>query len=129
MRPVPAINCDSTYDESFIQVRQGEYESAAEGFALFIANCGDHENIPNAHYWMGESYYALQKYDLAITRFETVVNEYKTSKDYKQSLYKIARCQEELGDKTKAKQAYQRVVDELPGTFEAEQAAARLKDL
>jgi TolA-binding protein len=43
-------------------------------------------------------------------------------------LFKLARCQQELGNNKKAKELYQRLADEYPGTLKGEEAKERLKD-
>ena len=125
----PAINCDSTYDDSFIHMRRSEYDTAIEGFLRFLESCPGHENISNAHYWIGECYYAVQKFNEAIEHFETLVKDFSNSPKIGQALYKIARSKEEQGKLGEAKTIFQQVIDEHPGTLEAEQAKQRLKDL
>ena len=125
----PAVDCDFTYDEAFILVRRGEYESAIEGFDKFLEACPTHESVENAYYWIGESYYALEKYPDAITKLEKLVNDYKTSPNIGRALYKLARSKQELGKKDEAKTIFQRLIDEFPETLEAQQARERLKDL
>jgi len=126
---VPSINCDSTYDDAFIMTRRTEYAKAIDGFKQFILNCPNHANIPNAYYWMGESYYALEQYDDAIAQFRTLVDTYKNSTRVASALYKIARSLEEEGKLDDAKKAFQKVIDEYPDTLEAKQSKERLKDL
>jgi len=131
MTPVatPAIDCDSTYDEAFILVRQLEYDKAIAGFRTFLENCPQHANVPNAHYWIGESLYMMDKFADAVTEFELLAKDYKSSPNIDRALYKLARSYEELGQKDKAKTVYQQLVDDYPGTLSAEQAADRLKEL
>ncbi len=126
---LPAINCDSTYDKFFVMVRQQEYEEAITGFRGFLEHCPKHDNVPNAHYWIGESYYMLGKFVEAITEFEYLINEYKSSSNNDRALYKLARSHEELGHKDQAKVIYQQLVDDFPGTLSSEQARDRLKEL
>jgi tol-pal system protein YbgF len=125
----PAIDCDFTYDEAFILVRRGEYEAAIEGFGKFLEACPKHESVENAYYWIGESYYAIEKYPDAVVQFEKLINDYKTSPNIGRALYKLARSKQELGKKAEAKTIFQRLIDEFPETLEAQQARERLKDL
>jgi len=125
---VYAINCDSTYDESFLNVRGGEYEKGIENFLYFLKNCPNHPNDENAHYWLGESYYSLKKYKEAAVEFEYVMKKYPTSVNYDLVLFKLARCKQELGQNKEAKALYQRLANEYPGTLKGEEAKERLKD-
>ncbi len=128
-RAVPSIDCDSTYDESYILVRQNEYETAIAGFQRFVAACDGHENMPNAYFWTGQCYYLLERYDDAIAQFEKVIADYPNWPQRPQALFKIARNKEEQGKTSEAKQLYQQVIDDFPGTFDADQAAEKLKEL
>lgn len=125
----PSIDCSSTYDESFIQVRRGEYEKAIEGFRKFLSNCPKNELVENAYYWIGECYYYLEKYDQAVTEFEYLIDNYRSSVNTSRALYKLGRSKQELGQKDEAKKIFRQLVDEYPGTLEEEQAKERLKDL
>lgn len=125
----PSIDCGGTYDESFILVRRGEYEKAIEGFELFLKECPNHESVENAHYWMAESYFAMEKYVDAQTKFEYFIENFKTSPNLSRAMYQLARSYQEMNKKADAKKWYQKVIDDFPGTFEANQASDRLKDL
>ncbi len=125
----PTIDCVAAYDESFILVRQGEYEQAIEKFNSYIAQCPKHESVEFAYYWLGECYYAQEKYIDAVNMFEYLLKNYKSSVKASSALYKIGRSQQELGKINEAKATYQRVIDEYPGSLEDSQARERLKDL
>lgn len=123
------FDCDSTYDEAFILIRRGEYEQSIEGFTTFLTNCPKHESAENAYYWIGESYYAMEKFAEAITQFETLLSQYKSSPNLGRALYKLGRSQQEMGKKSEAIKTFQKLIDDLPETLEASQARERLKDL
>lgn len=125
----PAIDCGATYDEAFILVRRGEYETAIDSFNFFVKECPNHESVENAYYWIGESYYSLEKYHEAISQFDLLITAYKSSPNIGRALYKLARSYQELGKKGDSKKVYKRLVDEFDGTLEAEQAKERLKEL
>lgn len=124
-----ALDCDSTYDEFFLQLRRGEYEVSIGGFRTFIENCPEHESVENAHYWIGECYYSLEKYVDAINELEYLINNFKSSPNLSRAFYKLGRSQEELGQKEDARNTFTRLTQDFPETLEAEQAKERLKDL
>jgi len=123
-----AIDCDSTYDESFILVRQAEYDKAIPSFQYFIANCPNHPNDENAHYWLGEAHYSLKQYNESAMEFDYVMQNYPNSINTDLILFKLARSKQELGQDKAAKELYQRLADEYPGTLKGEEARERLKD-
>ncbi len=125
----PSIDCAATYDDAFILVRRGEYDRAIDSFNVFLGQCENHELAQNAHYWIGESYYALEQYSKAIEEFQWLLDNYKGSVNASRALYKLGRSNQELGKKKEAGQIFKQLIEEHPGTLEAEQAKERLKDL
>lgn len=125
----PGIDCTAAYDSAFILVLRTEYAGAIEAFEAFLESCPEHENVANAHYWLGESYWARDEFSKAVEELQVVVNDYPGSPNLARSLYKLARCYQELGQKEKARETYQRVIDEFPNTLESDQAGDQLKAL
>lgn len=123
------VDCTALYDDAFLTVRRGEYEQAITLFRDFLEKCPSHENVENAHYWIGESYYATEKYVDAINELEFMVKEYQGSPQLGRALFKLARSHQELDHKDEAKSLFQQLVDDFPGTLEAEQAKEQLKIL
>jgi tol-pal system protein YbgF len=126
---IPGIDCQGLYDESFINLRRGQYEEAIQGFADYLRYCGEQDLADNARFWIGESYYSTDMYKEAITEFDLLLKNYPQSEKRPGALYKKARSLEELGQKQDAKKTFQKLVDEFPGTLEAEQAKEKLKEL
>jgi len=125
----PSIDCGAAYDNAFILARQREYQKAIDGFREFLKECPNNESADNAHYWIGESFYALEKYVDAIQEFQYLLDNYKGSENASRALYKLGRSQQELGKNADAKKTFQKLIDEYPETLEASQAKERLKDL
>lgn len=123
------LTCDTLYDESYLLIRKGDYQKAVESFQRYLAACPQHESVDNAYFWIGECYYALEKYADAVPQFDFLLKNYKNGRNTTRAMFKLARCYQELGQKADAKKAYQRVIDEFGGTLEAEQAKERLKEL
>jgi len=127
--PPPGIDCQVLYDNSFVNIRRGQYDDAIKGFNDYLKYCGSQELAADAHYWLGESYYSLEKYKDGIAEYDNVARNYATSKKRSGAMYKMARCYEELGQKKDAKVIFKSIVDEYPSTLEASQAKEKLKEL
>ena len=123
------VDCAAVYDDAFILVRQGDYEKAITSFKSFLVDCERHELVENAHYWIGQSYYSMEKYTEAIVEFEFLLENYKGSVNTSRAMFKLGRSKQELGKKSEAKKIFKQLIDEYPGTFDAEQAKELLKDL
>jgi tol-pal system protein YbgF len=126
---IPGIDCQQLYDDSFINVRRGQYEEAIKGFTDYLNYCGMQDQADNARFWIGESYYSMEKYNEAIEEFKLLEKDFSNSEKRPGALYKMARSHEELGQKTEAKETFNKLIDEFPGTLEAEQAKEKLKEL
>ncbi|RME26384.1 MAG: tol-pal system protein YbgF, partial [Candidatus Zixiibacteriota bacterium] len=121
--PPPSVaasgrTCDSTYDVSFLLVRQGEYQKAIDGFAKFMADCPKHVKVENAIFWTGECYYSMEKYPQAIEQFEKLLKDFPSSVNTPGALYKLGRSYQEMGNVKEAKEVFKRLVDEYPDVLE-----------
>lgn len=125
----PGVDCTQLYDDSFILVRKGEYESARAGFQDFLQYCKNSDLADNAQYWIAESYYSRQKYTEAATEFTKLTTQYANSEKRPTALYKLGRCAEETGNPAQAQQYYSAVVNGYPSTSEAQLAKDKLAEL
>ena len=125
----PSFDCDQAYDQGFLKVFRKEYDQGIADLKTFIEKCPQHGSVENAYYWIGESYYALEKYPEAIEQLELLVNNFKSSPKLGRALYKLARCKEEMNQKSEAIKLYQQIVDDYSETLEASQAQDRIKEL
>lgn len=125
----PGVDCNRIYDDSFIQFRNGEYQTAELGFKDFLQFCGKSDIADNAQYWIGEIYYARKKYDSAAGEFNQLVSKYPNSEKAPTAYYKIGRCFEETGKESQAREYYQKVVDQYPSTPEAGLASDKIAEL
>ncbi|MFH2035473.1 MAG: tol-pal system protein YbgF [Candidatus Zixiibacteriota bacterium] len=126
---LPGVNCQSLYDDAFTFVMQGNYEEGISSFQDYLKYCGTHDLADNARFWIGESYYSMEKYANAISEFDLMLSEYPDSEKKATALYKLARSHEELGHKTDAVKFFQKLVDEFPNTLEADNSRDKLKEL
>ena len=126
---MPSVDCQTLYDDSFVNIRREKYEDAIKGFNDFLKYCGSHETAGDARFWIGEAYYSMENYKEAINQFELLVKDYPKSVKRAGAMYKMARSHEELGQKKEARQHFEKLIDEYPNTLEASQAKQKLKDL
>ena len=76
-----------------------------------------------AHYQKGLAAYEEQRYDEAITELELAVSYYDGNAN---SMYYLGSSYDLSGNKEKAKEVYQNVINKFPGTQRAEQAERAL---
>jgi tol-pal system protein YbgF len=127
------------YENAFLDVRKGNYELAIGQLRDLLTYYGQSEYAPNAHYWIGECFYSLagtgaadegrHYYDSAVVEFTYLTDNFPQSDRMPTALYKLGRCYEELGDARRARQMYERVVEDYEKSLEAKPARNRLDQM
>ena len=82
--------------------------------------------MPSAQYWIGNAYYALRDYKMAIAAQQKVLASWPGSAKAPDAMLNIASCQAEMGDGKAARDTLQQLLKKYPGTPAAEQGKQRL---
>lgn len=122
-------DAQSDYDQAFSSLRSGNFASASRGFSAFIRQHPRSDLMPNAYYWLGESYYGTQNYPVALQTFNALLQNYPDSTKAKDALLKVGYCQFELQQWSASQATLQRVIQKYPGSSDARLAAGRLRAL
>jgi len=88
---------EAAYHAAFDRLRERDYDGAEAAFAAFIAHYPEHPLAENAHYWLGETYYARGRFDEAARSF---ASGYKTAPDGRKApdnLLKLGLSLQSLG--------------------------------
>ncbi len=117
------------YNQAFKALRDGQFVQSARQFRDFIQKHPDSALAPNAYYWLGESYYTVQNYDVALEAFQHLVQQYPDSDKTPGALLKAGYCQDALKQTDAAQKTLQSVVAKYPGSSVARLAQQRLKDI
>lgn len=117
------------YEFAFEALKQGRYVDSASLFADFLRDFPDGEYASNALYWLGESYYVTQNYQIALESFQDLLVRYPSSRKAPDALLKVGYCQYELGDTQRAAATLNEVVQRFPDTPVARLAQGRLRAL
>lgn len=99
--------------------RAAQYQRALTMFEAVIQDHPDGEFTPNAYYWIGELYLAMDVLEEARQAFAQVTNLYADHAKMPDSLYKLGVTYHRLGDNVRALQYLDRVADEYPGSAQA----------
>ena len=119
----------AAYDEAFDALKDGRYAEAARKFSAFIEQYPNGEFAPNAHYWLGESYYVTQNYKIALDAFQQLLSRFPTSSKAGDALLKVGYCHYELKDYPAAEATLNQVVQQYPDSTVARLAQSRLRAL
>ena len=117
------------YETAFDSLKEGRYAEAARRFQAFLAEFPNGEYAPNAHYWLGESYYVTQNYQIALDAFEDLLSRFPGSSKAPDALLKVGYCQYELRNFDQAEIVLNQVIEQYPDSTVARLAQVRLRAL
>ena len=115
------------YDAAFAVLRSGRYAESAQQFQAFLDAFPNGTYAPNALYWLGESYYVTQNYELALQQFEALLRRYPTHDKAPGALLKVGLSQYGMKDMDAAEATLTEVSTRYPGTDAARTAEDRLR--
>jgi tol-pal system protein YbgF len=114
------------YETAFDALKSGDYAGSARLFQGFLQAHPEGTYAPNARYWLGESYYVTQNYELAREQFQALINRYPTHDKTPGALLKVGLSQYGLRDLDGAESTLAKVASQFPGTDAARTAEDRL---
>ena len=117
------------YENAFDSLKEGRYAEAARRFQAFLAEFPNGEYAPNAQYWLGESYYVTQNYQIALDAFQALLSRFPDSAKAPDALLKVGYCHYELRNLPQAEAVLNQVIQQYPDTTVARLAQVRLRAL
>lgn len=117
------------YQQAFSALRNGDFAEASRRFNAFISKYPNTSLTPNAYYWLGESYYGTQNYQVALQTFQKLLKRFPDDAKAPGALLKVGYCQYELEQWDASRDTLNRVIQQYPGTQEARLAEGRLRAL
>jgi len=114
------------YDQAALDLTQGRYALALQGFREFLRRFPTSELADNAQYGVGECFFAQSKFDSAAVEYARVESAYPKGDRVSAALYKLALSQENLGQANAARSTLQNLVKRYPQSGEAQLARERL---
>ncbi len=114
----------SAYDDALKAFNSRKYDAAAKGFKAIVDGGSNADLTSRAKYWLGETYFAQKKYNEALPLFQESL-KLKNSAKKADAQFMIAQTYDRLGNKVKAKAAYEKVVKDYPMSKNVKRAKAR----
>lgn len=131
--PAPPMPTDASpqglYTWGVERVRAEQFDAARNAFETFLEDNPENPLVPNALYWLGETYYGQERYAQAILTFKDVTRRFAQHHKAADALLKIGYSYAELGDAQNARFYLQALLDEFPGAPSARLARQRLSAL
>ena len=116
----------AAYDTAFNAMKAGQYAESARLFQAFVETYPNGTYTPNALYWLGESYYVTQNYQMAQVQFQALLDRYPTHDKAPGAMLKVGLSQIGLKQVEAAERTLAEVATRYPGSDAARTAADRL---
>ena len=123
-----APSADQMYEVSLQQLRRGSVATARMGFQQLLKNHPTSAKVPDAIYFIGESW-ATEAPDSAARYYEQVVTGFPTSARAPGALYKLGLLAERRRDTPAARAYFGRVARDYPRSEEAALVPDKLRAL
>jgi tol-pal system protein YbgF len=109
--------------------RIGNYQGAIVAFQNFIKQYPKSALASSAQYWIGDSYFNMRDFRLAIASQRVVLKNYPESAKVPDALLNIASAQAELGETAAARKTMEEIVAKHPSSDAADKARRRIASL
>ncbi len=116
---------EEVYRNALDDYTKGNYDLAIAGFRTYIQNYPKTSLVPNAQYWLGESYYSQKNFAQAVEEFDIVIREFPESPKVPSALFKQGDAYKQIGDAKRETAALCELVTKYPKTREARLARDR----
>ena len=117
------------YDEALNLLQQKKYADASVKMSNYLKAYPNGAYAVNAHYWLGESHYLLNQFDLAAIEFKLLLNKYPKSTKSADSLLKLGIIHNSLGKRDEARRELAQVQKRFPGSTQAQLARQQLASM
>ena len=126
----PTEEEQALYEEGMMKLRQYRYEDATRLLDRFVQQYPDSELAPQALYWAADAEWMVQEQpEGAWRRFNQIIQRYPNTFLMPKVLYRGARALHQMQQDEEAQGLLKRLMEEYPGTEEAERAARLLNQL
>ena len=117
------------YDKALGLFKQKKYQAAYDGFEAYLDKNPNGKMKVNARFWMGDSLFNRQEYELAILEYQKVIGDFPYHAKAPAALLKQGLAFEKLGDRETARIVLRKLVNEYPKSDQATVAKKRLQKL
>ncbi len=117
------------YESAYASFKGKKYKEARQQFNTLITRYPGDGLVGNAHFWIGESYFAEKDFENAILSYETLIKGYPRNDKIPAALYKQGLSFMELGDKKTALVIFDRIIEKYPDSREASMAKTKKAEI
>ena len=117
------------YQMAYESAINSEFERAIAEFDQYLSIYSTGRFVTNAHYWKGQSYLYLSRYQEAIAAYELILQQFPDAPKVPDAMYGLGVAYEGVGDVARARQLMQEIKRKYPNTGVANLADTRLLTL
>ena len=114
------------YEQAAQDLTQGRYPLALQAFREYVQRFPATDLADNAQYGIGECFFAQSSFDSAAVEYQKVADAYPQGDKVPAALWKLALCQEKLGQGADHRRTLEDLVKRFPLSGEAQLARDRL---
>jgi tol-pal system protein YbgF len=126
--PETTLKPEELYDQALNALKNEDYVTSQTLFNRFLETHKSHKLAPNAHYWLGESYYAAKRYNDAAIHFLNGYQADKKGGKAADNLLKLGMSLRMMEKKTEACATFDKLLGEFPSGDVAGKARQEQKD-
>ena len=117
------------YQMAYDSVIKSNFDLSIAEFDQYLSIYPEGRFVANAHYWKGQAYLYLNRYDEAVESYEVIGNQHQDSAKLPDALYGLALAYEGMGNISEAKRLLSDIRRRFPNTGVANLADTRLLSL
>jgi tol-pal system protein YbgF len=117
------------YQMAYDSVIKSNFDLSIAEFDQYLSIYPDGRFVANAHYWKGQAYLYLNRYDEAVESYEVIGNQHQGSAKLPDALYGLALAYEGMGNISEARRLLSEIRRRFPNTGVANLADTRLLSL
>jgi len=117
------------YQMAYDSVIKSNFDLSIAEFDQYLSIYPDGRFVTNAHYWKGQAYLYLNRYDEAVESYEVIVNQQQDSAKLPDAMYGLALAYEGMGNNSQARSLLNDIKRRFPNTGVANLADTRLLSL
>jgi len=120
---------DRSYVQGYAMFNSGDYPAAERAFQEFLARAPESDLADDAQYWIGECFFSRKEHRRAILEFRKVIDQYPFGNRVPHAFLKIGLSYLALGDRERASENLETVVQAFPRSDVATVARATLDEI
>jgi len=117
------------YQMAYNSVIKSNFDLSLAEFDQYLSIYPEGRFVANAHYWKGQAYLYLNRYNEAVESYEVIGNQHQDSAKLPDALYGLALAYEGMGNISEARRLLNDIRRRFPNTGVANLADTRLLSL